>query len=447
MNDAEAARAADRARIVAIDAEILQLQEQIRLLQLEKECFRGRLDTYRYPVLTLPNEITSEIFVHFPPRYPDCPRLSGLKSPTTLTHVCRKWREIALATPKLWRAFSVDIDEEYDEAERLGVMQAWLDRSGSCPFSMELVTHAYGDDEAPNGYAAPSEYLTTTLLHRERWQHAQLHLAAEEVALIQGPMPLLESLSLTVGDLAYTHPAASASDFPRLRSATLSDADHGNWLPLSQLTTLTLKQVCDTNYLALLQAAVNLVHLYLIDCTPPRSGSGSPTTFTRLETLVVKDYLCLPKTLDMFTLPALRGLQWSGGVWGHPLIHFGHINSVTSLISRSGCKLQQVLFTGRGPVSEASLRAALRPYPPFRKSLLIVNMTGTPRHARDSRTDSGCDLDSDLKRFLHVPNASSERVFRSSVWWESTREQEHEVVCNRNRVRDVCVRANRCPTP
>ncbi|KAJ7641164.1 hypothetical protein FB45DRAFT_712335, partial [Roridomyces roridus] len=56
------------------------------------------------PVLTLPNEITSEIFVHFLPPYPVCPPMTGLDSPTSLTHICRQWREIALATPKLWRA-------------------------------------------------------------------------------------------------------------------------------------------------------------------------------------------------------------------------------------------------------------------------------------------------------------------------------------------------------
>ncbi|KAJ7641206.1 hypothetical protein FB45DRAFT_1053774 [Roridomyces roridus] len=308
MNDhSEVARAADRARIGAIDAEISELEQRlcvlqmerescqqqldaIRALQLERETFQQRLDAYKYPVLTLPNEITSEIFVVFLPPYPDCPPLRGLYSPTTLTHICSRWREIALAT--------------------------------------------------------------------ERWQHVRLELQAEEVALIEGPMPLLESLYLAVDEWDYIHPAASASGFPRLRSVSLDDADHGNWLPLSQLTTLALQEVYEMDYLPLLRDAVNLVHLHLIYCIPPKSGH----TFTRLETLVVVDDALggLQTPLHMFTLPVLRGLQWSltGGALGRD-----HINSVTSLISRSGCKLQQVLFTGKTEVSEQSLRAAFPSVP------------------------------------------------------------------------------------
>ncbi|KAJ7641207.1 hypothetical protein FB45DRAFT_899649 [Roridomyces roridus] len=103
MNDySKAARAADRVRIVELDAEIQELQARIRLLQLERYPCQQRLDAHRYPVLALPNEIVGEIFVHFLPLYPDTPPLTGIYSPTTLTHICSQWREIALATPKLW---------------------------------------------------------------------------------------------------------------------------------------------------------------------------------------------------------------------------------------------------------------------------------------------------------------------------------------------------------
>ncbi|KAJ6504124.1 hypothetical protein C8R47DRAFT_177927 [Mycena vitilis] len=61
---------------------------------------------------TLPNEITSEIFLHFLPVYPRCPPLTGNLSPTCLTHICRRWREIALTTPALWRAMPFCIDAE-----------------------------------------------------------------------------------------------------------------------------------------------------------------------------------------------------------------------------------------------------------------------------------------------------------------------------------------------
>ncbi|KAJ7641210.1 hypothetical protein FB45DRAFT_353757 [Roridomyces roridus] len=349
MNYSQAARAADRARVVELDAQIHELQEQIRVLQLERDPCKLRLDSYRYPVLTLPNEIVSEIFVQFLPPYPDCPPLWGLDSPTTLTHICCKWREIALADPMLWRSLSINSYVD-DGDKQLQVVQAWLERSGSCPLSIDLESsHEYY--EAP-----PKGYLIATFLHRERWQHGRLDLRAKEVALIEGPMPLLESLSLAVDHLRYTHPATMVGDLPRLRSVTLDDAHHGNWLPLSQLTALTLKDMHDTNYFILLQDAVNLVHLYLIQCTRLNSPPNN-ITLTRIETLVMLD--CLGgQTLDLFTLPALRGLQWSG-----ELEDEDPICTLTSLVSRSGCKLQQVLLTGTCDVSEESLQVAFPSIP------------------------------------------------------------------------------------
>ncbi|KAJ7088210.1 hypothetical protein C8R43DRAFT_939231, partial [Mycena crocata] len=93
---------ADRTRLKDVEAEILGLERALDLLRKKKSAIQGRLDAYRYPVLTVPNELVSDIFLQFLPAYPDCPSMSGLFSPTLLTHICRKWREIALTTPSLW---------------------------------------------------------------------------------------------------------------------------------------------------------------------------------------------------------------------------------------------------------------------------------------------------------------------------------------------------------
>jgi hypothetical protein len=94
------ALAADRARITDIEAQILDLEHSLAIaeLRLEKTTVQERLDSYKCPVLRLPNEIVSEIFTHFLPVYLLCPPVTGLLSPIVLTHICRKWREIALTT-------------------------------------------------------------------------------------------------------------------------------------------------------------------------------------------------------------------------------------------------------------------------------------------------------------------------------------------------------------
>ncbi|KAJ7702953.1 hypothetical protein B0H14DRAFT_3173314 [Mycena olivaceomarginata] len=77
-----AARAADRSRIADIDAQILKLERTISSLKEEKDSLRGQLATYTYPVLTLPNEIVSEIFVQFLPDFPGTLRRSVFYLPT-----------------------------------------------------------------------------------------------------------------------------------------------------------------------------------------------------------------------------------------------------------------------------------------------------------------------------------------------------------------------------
>ncbi|KAJ7641173.1 hypothetical protein FB45DRAFT_1053751 [Roridomyces roridus] len=343
----QATPAADRARVVAIDSEIHELEEQIRVLLLEQEACHQRLDVYKYPVLTLPNEITSEIFMHFLPPYPTCPRLAGPNSPTSLTYICRQWREIALATPKLWRAFCTVYT--YSETEPARVAQTWLERSGSCPLSIYMGS-------------SDKECFLALLLHRERWRHVQLDLAAEDVALIKGPMPLLESLSLNVDDIEYTHPATTVDDFPRLRAVTLDVADHGKWLPISQLTNLTYEEGDHADYyLPLLHGAANLVRLNLIDCSTDIPLESS-VILERLETLVLlKTYSWegdASQIFETFTLPVLHTLHISGALLGTD-----PINSLNLVVARSGCKLQAVLVAGKCGSWEESFHAAFPSIP------------------------------------------------------------------------------------
>ena len=59
-----------RARLSDLDAQISALEISLRDLRRERLTVQAQLKAYRYPVLTLPYEITSEIFSHFLPAYP-----------------------------------------------------------------------------------------------------------------------------------------------------------------------------------------------------------------------------------------------------------------------------------------------------------------------------------------------------------------------------------------
>ncbi|KAJ7608355.1 hypothetical protein FB45DRAFT_714554, partial [Roridomyces roridus] len=76
--------------LAAVQAKIHSLESQLTLLHSEERTARAALDTIVYPVLSLPNDVTSEIFQ----------QCAG--DPLILASVCRHWREIALSCPRLW---------------------------------------------------------------------------------------------------------------------------------------------------------------------------------------------------------------------------------------------------------------------------------------------------------------------------------------------------------
>ncbi|KAF8207694.1 hypothetical protein K438DRAFT_1521965, partial [Mycena galopus ATCC 62051] len=53
----------------------------------------------RHPILDLPPELISLIFVHCLPSFAE---LHPSKAPLLLAHICGAWRALALRTPELW---------------------------------------------------------------------------------------------------------------------------------------------------------------------------------------------------------------------------------------------------------------------------------------------------------------------------------------------------------
>ncbi|KAJ6457482.1 hypothetical protein C8R47DRAFT_1328448 [Mycena vitilis] len=77
----------DRARVAEIETQILHLEHTLAQLRLEQSQVQERFDSYKYPVLTLPNENTSGILIRFLPPHPEFPPLTGALSPSILTYI------------------------------------------------------------------------------------------------------------------------------------------------------------------------------------------------------------------------------------------------------------------------------------------------------------------------------------------------------------------------
>ncbi|KAJ7167728.1 hypothetical protein C8R46DRAFT_898868, partial [Mycena filopes] len=96
-----------RARLAEFDTAISakqalldKINQEMVILRTDRNLIQSQLNFIVYPIQSLPLDITLEIFGH-------CPFVGehhhGYWSPTTVFRVCKPWREIALATPSLWK--------------------------------------------------------------------------------------------------------------------------------------------------------------------------------------------------------------------------------------------------------------------------------------------------------------------------------------------------------
>ncbi|KAF7353335.1 F-box domain-containing protein [Mycena sanguinolenta] len=346
--------AADRAHVTALEAQILDLENTLSALRLEQAQAQSRLDSYKYPVLTLPTEIVTEIFLCFPPPYPSCSWLAGTLSPTSLAHICREWRQIALSIPLLWRAINLSNDGTPLE-QRIHICDLWLKWSHSWSLSIEF-------DDFGDGLAATSKVMELIALYRPHLEHLKLDIFIDKIDLgaIEGSMPLLRHLDLDLKSVDFSYNTVSLRELPLLRSVVLSrTASRCAILPWAQLTSLVMNKVYLDECVPILQQTSNLIHCELLRLYDP-PDYGSVTTLTCLESLVLKSTSSqyTAEYLQSFITPALQRLIISEGLLGHE-----PIRSLTDFISKSGAKLQEVHIAGRRKVPKNSYREALQSVP------------------------------------------------------------------------------------
>ncbi|KAJ7135209.1 hypothetical protein C8R43DRAFT_929454, partial [Mycena crocata] len=257
-----------------------------------------------YDFLTLPNEIVSEIFIHFLPEYPICPPPMGLLSPTLLTRVCRIWREIAVQTPQLWRAFAWKFTTGGWVDEKSELLKAWLARSSSCPLSIEV------EDSL-----LPDTLLDTLLSHSNRLEYGKFSASHFDPDRVRREMPSLRRLHLTldVANLPVTFPS-----LPLLRTVILrfTAVDTITVLPWIQLTSLSLQRAFPEECTPILHQAVNLVHCELA----MQASMTDPNNEPNVELLRLESFVLIPSQfghtdthcLSTFIVPALRTLHISG---------------------------------------------------------------------------------------------------------------------------------------
>ncbi|KAJ7019336.1 hypothetical protein C8F04DRAFT_1276358 [Mycena alexandri] len=315
----------DRIRAAKLDAEILDLKRSLSTLQAQRELVQERIDSYKYPVLTLPNEIVAEIFGHCLPNYPECPFVDADVSPINLTQICRDWRDIALATPTLWRAMQLYLNLDYPVARQLRDLEVWLSRSGCCPMSVDIVIDARHVE------------CNFSSAHCVRWEVLTVFLPPSCLPITAAAMPLLRQLDLTI--LQYNLPVYDHTAFSNLTLA--------GEMPLLRSVILNAFAADSTS---------NLVSCKLV-LLPGGDSTLGNTTLPCLKSLVLTDTERFGNGvtgyLEMLIVPALRELDIV-----EVFLEYTPIHSLASFISKCGCQLQKVTIGGLRNVSSDAYRTA-----------------------------------------------------------------------------------------
>ncbi|KAJ7073965.1 hypothetical protein C8F01DRAFT_1360711 [Mycena amicta] len=348
-------RDADRAQLAQLDAEIHKLQLALSALHAERKPVHDRLDSYIHPVMTLPNEIVSEIFIQYLPIYPACPPLFGDGSPTELAQICSRWRSIAVATPALWRAIELF---EYTTGSggrsldvQVATMRTWLKRSGSLPLSILLGDNIPDNDD---GQRAIAGALDDLLDHRARWEYVLLSLPNYDSRYshrFQGPMPSLLQLQLQYAEEFELDIVIGRLDAPKLRNVSvlvfaMTPQRLVPCIPWVKLTQMNLRFVNPFVALAILRETENLVgcQLVLDDSTPNNSDTVSVVSLRRLKTFILDsyDYSAPRRTVECLCAiraPGLKQLQ----IWAQ--LHSDAPAVLYAILQSIGCNLQRLCIT------------------------------------------------------------------------------------------------------
>lgn len=105
----------------------------LKKLEPEKSLVQKQLNAILHPVLRLPLEISSEIFIQSLP--PSHPEPGAHHVPMLLLNVCNAWTTIALSTPTLWAGIHIVFPCARGLKE---VLPTWLHRAQRRPLSISL---------------------------------------------------------------------------------------------------------------------------------------------------------------------------------------------------------------------------------------------------------------------------------------------------------------------
>ncbi|KAJ7133613.1 hypothetical protein C8R44DRAFT_772740 [Mycena epipterygia] len=319
--------------LARLDCKIREIQAVLHYLKIKHRLLKDGIDNHKAlisPMRRLPQEILQEIFLACLPNDRnasfgpvDAPR----DAPLLLSVICRYWRMVAHAMPRLWSGLHLScLPTRGGNPKFTELVDAWLKRAGTCPLSISLSHDA--DLGQRHDVVKPIFDASRRIQHLQITANAHVPPVFRPfLALGAEHLPILKSLTLQIRGTFHVIPKnLNILQNPSLRHISLVVSADPLTLPIpwTQLTELAINWVSYGSIggihlngaLALLSACENLVRCSL--SIPDSRGFTTRPIFTlpRLQNLTLTFFNKFPNPVDFMeclSLPNLRHLVMSHG--------------------------------------------------------------------------------------------------------------------------------------
>ncbi|CAK5281100.1 unnamed protein product [Mycena citricolor] len=267
--------------------------------------------------------------------------------PVVLSHVCRLWRDVALAHSALWSTLWIDRPRK----AHLPMVQLWLERSASCSLSISLRQTDYAQtfsNPTQEEHDLTDQILLLLLGHTHRWYSLRLSFTTSAqqalASFSTGDASMVQHVSLETDRWDCQSADAFHSALyscPSLRRLNLPSSAKNEHIPWSQLTHIESapEWTLDT-CLSILSSCSTLQSASLTCSADPDWPSVSFSECVSLPRLVslsiTGSRTDLASLFDRLTLPNLASLSLE-------YRHVPHLDrdphSLHDLLARSHCNL------------------------------------------------------------------------------------------------------------
>lgn len=158
-----------------IDHDILRYQTVIEQLEYKRELLMSFAKTHSAlltPILRFPPEVLSEIFQHCM-EFPNIVQYSwpqrDVHTPVFLASVCRSWRAVMLAHPKLWSSIALTLRPK-DIKRHIALLDLYFSRSASHPLCLYLESQSLYQNDMRN-------LMRTVASKSDCWEHIRFRIS------------------------------------------------------------------------------------------------------------------------------------------------------------------------------------------------------------------------------------------------------------------------------